>query len=222
MPASRIKFSARRGQTDRADARLARNSATCTARRYNFGMIPALYSSRLVLRPLELADAEQVQILFPNWEIVQYLASRVPWPYPANGAETFYRDIVLPAIERGEEWHWTLRLKAEPDRIIGSISLKSNDTDNRGFWLGLPWHGQGLMTEACYVVSDYWFDTLQFPVLRVSKAFANTASRRISQKQGMRVVATEEREYVCGRLPAEIWEITAEEWGAHREKGLRT
>ena len=26
------------------------------------------------------------------------------------------------------------------------------------------------------------------------------------------VVATEERDYVCGRLLAEIWEITAEEW----------
>jgi ribosomal-protein-alanine N-acetyltransferase len=28
----------------------------------------------------------------------------------------------------------------------------------------------------------------------------------------MRVIATLERDYVCGRLPAELWEITAEEW----------
>ena len=28
----------------------------------------------------------------------------------------------------------------------------------------------------------------------------------------MRVVAVEERGYVCGRLVSEIWEITAEEW----------
>jgi hypothetical protein len=32
----------------------------------------------------------------------------------------------------------------------------------------------------------------------------------------MRVVATVERDYVCGRLPAEIWEITAEEWARRR------
>jgi hypothetical protein len=32
----------------------------------------------------------------------------------------------------------------------------------------------------------------------------------------MRVIATVERDYVCGRLPAEIWEITAEEWRARR------
>jgi hypothetical protein len=28
----------------------------------------------------------------------------------------------------------------------------------------------------------------------------------------MRAVATEERDYVSGGFPAEIWEITAEEW----------
>jgi len=30
----------------------------------------------------------------------------------------------------------------------------------------------------------------------------------------MRLVATEEREYVAGRFLSEIWEITAEEWNA--------
>jgi len=32
----------------------------------------------------------------------------------------------------------------------------------------------------------------------------------------MRIVATEERDFVSGRLPSEIWEITAEEWYARR------
>ena len=75
------------------------------------------------------------------------------------------------------------------------------------------------MTEASDAVTDFWFNTLKFPVLRVPKAIANTASRRISQRQGMRVVDTVERDYVSGRLPAEIWEITAEEWNARRTEG---
>jgi len=49
-------------------------------------MTPVLQTTRLILRPLELADAEQVQIIFPHWEIVRYLANRVPWPYPPDGA----------------------------------------------------------------------------------------------------------------------------------------
>ncbi len=179
-------------------------------------MIPDLQTARLWLRPLELADAEQTQLLFPRWEIVRYLSNVVPWPYPADGAYKFYRDSALPAMDRGDEWHWTLRLKSEPDRLIGSISLIKGKDTNRGFWLGLPWHGQGLMTEACEAATDYWFDTLKFPVLRAPKAVANTASRRISEKRGMRMVAVEERNYVSGRLRTEIWEITAEEWRARR------
>jgi ribosomal-protein-alanine N-acetyltransferase len=174
-----------------------------------------LQTPRLILRPLELADAEQTQRLFPHWEIVRYLNGRVPWPFPADGALTFYRESALPAIERGEQWHWTLRLKESPEEHIGSISLVRGEWVDRGFWLGLPWHGQGLMTEAVIAVNDYWFDVLGFSVLRVSKAIANAGSRRISEKTGMRVVAGDECDYVSGRFPSETWEITAEEW---REK----
>ncbi len=177
---------------------------------------PSLETRRFLLRPLELADAAQAQILFPQWEIVRFLNSRVPWPYPPDGALTFYRDVALPAVERGDAWHWTLRLKTTPGELIGNISLVCGENDNRGFWLGLPWQGQGLMSEACQAVTDDWFNTLQFPRLRVAKATANAASRRISEKQSMRVVATVERDHVSGRLPAEVWEITAEEWKAQR------
>jgi [ribosomal protein S5]-alanine N-acetyltransferase len=182
--------------------------------------IPAveLHTLRLLLRPLQLADAQQTQLLFPHWEIVKHLNPNVPWPYPVDGALTYYRDVALPAIARGDEWQWTLRLKQSPEQHIGAISLYAGESNNRGFWLGLPWHGQGLMTEAVIAANDFWFDVLRFPVLRAPKAVANLASRRISQKTGMRMVATEERDYVSGRLPSEIWEITADEW--HKAKAL--
>ena len=178
---------------------------------------PILETPRLVLRPLQLADAERAQVLFPHWEIVRYLANRVPWPYPQDGAYIYYRDVALPAMARGEQWHWTLRLKTHPEELIGSIALMRGEKENRGFWLGQEWHGQGLMTEACDVVTTYWFDVLGFPVLRAPKAIPNTASRRISERQGMRIVGIEERDYVSGRLASEIWEITAEEW--HKRSG---
>lgn len=177
-------------------------------------VISQLQTPRLFLLPLQLGDAQQTQLLFPHWEIVRYLLNVVPWPYPPDGAYTYYRDAALPAMDRGDAWHWTLRLKTEPDRLIGSIRLMKGENANRGFWLGLPWQRKGLMTEACEAATDFWFNTLKFPVLRAPKAIANVASRRISEKSGMRVVAREERDYVCGRLPTEIWEITAEEWNA--------
>jgi len=86
-------------------------------------VIPPLETPRLFLRPLEIADAQQAQLLFPHWEIVRYLSNVVPWPYPPDGAHTYYRDFAIPAMERGDEWHWTIRLKTKPERLIGSIAL---------------------------------------------------------------------------------------------------
>lgn len=180
-------------------------------------MIPALETARLLLVPLRLEDAEQVQRLFPQWEIVQYLNAVVPWPFPPDGVLTHSRDSTIPGIERGDEWYWTLRLKSAPDEIIGAISLSRNDENNRGFWLAPEFHNRGLMTEAVIAANDFWFDTLGFPILRVPKAVANMASRRISEKTGMRLIAVEpDHAFVCGHLPAEIWEISADEWRAFR------
>ena len=178
-------------------------------------MINPLDTARLVLKPIQPGDAGQIQAIFPQWEVVRYLASTVPWPYPADGAHAYCRDAA-GAVESGEGWTWTIRTKAQPDRIIGIIELMTDTNNNRGFWLAPACQGQGLMTEACEAVTDYWFDVLGFPVMRAWKAAANEASRRISRRQGMRLIDVLERDYVSGRLSAELWEITAEEWRARR------
>ena len=174
--------------------------------------IPTITTSRLILRPLELSDADAVQDLFPRWEIVRFLASEIPWPYPADGALTFIRDVALPAMQQGEAWHWSIRLKTAPDRLIGMIGLMDKPGNNRSFWLDPASQGRGLMSEASTAVTDYWFETLGRPVLRVPKAVANVWSRRISERSGMRLIGIEDHDFVSGRLPTEIWEITREEW----------
>jgi RimJ/RimL family protein N-acetyltransferase len=181
-------------------------------------------TERLILRPLQLADAAQIQQIFPRWDVVRYLLNRVPWPYPADGALSYVRDIALPAIAREDQWMWTLRMKQAPEQLIGGVDLRRGDDDNRGFWIGEKWQRQGLMSEACAWVNDYWFDALGFWRMRVAKAADNLASRRISEKQGMRLVGAVEKDFVCGRLPSEIWEITAEEWRSRKaanEKGAK-
>lgn len=179
---------------------------------------PTLSTARLSLLPLELADAAQVQPLFASWEIVRQLDSKVPWPFPADGVHIFYRDSALPAIARGEEFHWMLRLKEDPEqRIIGSITLRLHGENNRGFWIASEWQGQGLMTEAASEVTRFWFEDLKQPVLRILKARDNAASRAISLRQGMRIIAKTEGDYVSGRLPSERWELTAEDWRKMRQ-----
>jgi len=179
-------------------------------------MVPVFETARLILRPIGLDDAGAVQELFPHWEIVRFLSAKVPWPYPPDGALQFIRDVALPAMVRGEQWIWAIRLKSGPEHLIGIVNLTADREENRGFWLGIPWQGQGLMSEACEAVTEFWFNSLGRELLLVSKAGANAASRRVSEREGARLVAVEERDYVLGRGPAEIWELTREEWNGRR------
>jgi [ribosomal protein S5]-alanine N-acetyltransferase len=70
----------------------------------------------------------------------------------------------------------------------------------------------GLMTEAVWRVTRFWFEDLKQPILRVKKAQANAASRAISVREGMRCTAVIEDDYVSGRLPTEVWEMNADAW----------
>ncbi len=178
-------------------------------------MMPAiaeLSTARLLLRPLVLEDHVAIQAIFPQWEIVRHLNPFVPWPYPADGALTYVRDVALPAMEAGTAWHWSIRTSDAPHRLIGIISLMLGAEENRGFWLDPDHWGKGLIREASDAVTDYWFDMLDQAVLRVPKAVDNAASRAISTGSGMRVIWRGQKDYVEGSLPSELWEITAEEW----------
>ncbi|MGE6385580.1 GNAT family N-acetyltransferase [Pseudomonas sp. NPDC078416] len=173
---------------------------------------PTLHTARLILAPLLLTDAPVIQQLFPQWDVVQYLDSHVPWPYPDDGALTYPRDVALPAMAERREWHWTLRLTAEPARVIGCISLHDQLKNHRGFWLAPQWRGQGYIQEACKVVNAFWFETLQRPVMQVPKAAGNEASRRISQREGMRLIERRDGHFVSGPMVQELWELTRGEW----------
>ncbi|MFZ1874096.1 MAG: GNAT family N-acetyltransferase [Chania sp.] len=178
--------------------------------------IPILKTHRLILQPLELSDSEDIQRLFPRWEIVQYITNQVPWPYPEGAARQFIQEIALPNMEEGSGWYWSIRLKEDDRHLIGVINLCDTPNANRGFWLTPEWQHQGLMSEASEVVTDFWFNQLDKPVLRVPKAKTNLASRRISERSGMRVVATQWADFVGGRMETEIWEITQDEWNRNR------
>lgn len=179
--------------------------------------IPILESRRLILRPLCLEDAPQIQDKLPHFEIVQYLADKLPWPYPPTGAEDFIREIALPGIAAGKAWHWSLRPKASPNELIGVISLSLGE-ENRGFWIAKEWQRLGLMSEAAIVVTDFWFDQIGQEKLKIHKAIENHGSVKISQRSNMRLIGTEMRNYVGGKMESQLWEITKDAWHIFRQK----
>ena len=175
-----------------------------------------LHTPRLLLRPLQLSDAPQTQLLFPHWEIVKYLNAIAPWPYPPNDTDltVFKREgmtgVNFAPIGNVNAYHTPndniahvdLRtLQHQGDNAVAAVRTLAN--------MDLRHHPRG---------SSVWFDVLGFKTMRAPKAVGNIASRRISEKTGMRLVGIEERNFVSGRLPCEIWEITAEEW--HKTRAL--
>ena len=136
-------------------------------------MIPQLQTPRLYLRPVELADAQQTQPYFLIGRL--FATSQTLCPGALSTGRCSHLLSRRCASSDGPRRCIALDPEGEDRarRLIGNIGLKEGENTNRGFWLGLPWQGEGLMTEACEAVTDFWFNTLQMRVLRVPKAVAN-------------------------------------------------
>ena len=175
---------------------------------------PVLETQRLALRPLVPEDAPVLQQRFPQWEVVRYLATRIPWPYPADGAERFIA-LAQDEMARGEKHHWSIRLKDGPDELIGCLALWPDDgksRDMRGFWLDPGFQRRGLMTEAADRVTDYAFRDLGWPLLWLSNAEPNRASARVKEKQGARLVGFEPYACIEGEGRRMVWLIERAAW----------
>ncbi|HEY3332175.1 MAG TPA: GNAT family N-acetyltransferase [Capsulimonadaceae bacterium] len=180
--------------------------------------IASLETPRLTLRPLRFEDATRIQELFPHPEIVKYLDVVVPWPYPADGAAQFLARV-LPEVDTGVRYSWAItETAAADDALIGLIELTPNNpNDHRGFWLGLPYHGRGYMSEAATAVTDYAFDILQMPELLLSNAEPNIASHRLKEKAGATIVSIiDDVAFVGGHFRKVSWRLTPAAWASHR------
>jgi [ribosomal protein S5]-alanine N-acetyltransferase len=181
---------------------------------------PTLVTPRLTLAPLALEDAPAIQRRFPRWEVVEFLAAAVPWPYPADGALRFI-EHAREAMARGAAHHWGLRVRGGPDEVVGAIGLwpDAGQRDQRGFWLDPELRGRGYMTEAAERVTEYAFEELGWSSLWLSNAAANVRSARVKERQGAALVEMVVGRYVSGELPRQVWRLDADVWRARRGRG---
>ena len=185
---------------------------------------PTLETKRLILRPLHLADAPAVQQQFPHWNVVKFLSNHVPWPYPEDGAEQFVTEN-LAEQEAANVLCWAITIRQHGTALAGllefRISPPEHPTGQRGFWLAEEFWGRGYMTEAVAVVNDYLFGELEIERFKTENAVANTASSKIKESKIGRLVEVTESDFLCGRLPCEIWEVTRQDWlNSTGRKGL--
>lgn len=179
--------------------------------------IPTLETKRLILRAPTMDDVPAYTRHFVDYEVIRNLSHVVPWPYPEGGVAEHLSQRVIPA-QGNNKWVWGLFLKESPHELIGVVDLwRPGRPENRGFWLGRRYWGQGLMTEAVTVVMDYAFDDLDFETLAFANGLGNVASRRVKEKTGARLVDRRPGQYVDPQLTiTEVWELTKEEWNRFR------
>lgn len=180
-------------------------------------MTPTFQTNRLTLRCLRREDGPRIQSVFPNMEVVEYLASAIPWPYPENGADEFL-DSVLPDIKASSRFVWAITItELANDELIGLIELSPDGPFHRGFWL-IPEHRRkGYMTEAVAAVNDFAFKVIGMEKMRLGNALPNVGSRKLKEKSGAVLVEIDpDVQFVSGIFPEEIWELTAEEWIENR------
>ena len=180
---------------------------------FNPTALPTFETERLIIRPITPDDFPSYQNNFNDYEVIRYLASMVPWPYPNNGVEDFYFKTLLP--KQGKNyWHWGIFLKENPLETIGGIDLwRNSEVDNRGFWLARKCWGKGYMTEAATRINDHAFNDLGFEVLYYGNAKTNIGSRRIKEKTGATYIGTRPFKYVDPNVhESEMWKLTKEDW----------
>ncbi len=160
-----------------------------------------------------------VQSLFPQWDILQYFPKKIPWPYPADGAQRWLEHTVLPEMAKGVRHTWALTLRGQDNApLIGMIELTfATPYDQRAFWLGQSWQGMGLMSEAVFMINDFALPGLGMPDLLFTSADANAASNRIKELSGAVQIEHGLYDFHAGRLPITRWMLTDKAWKKHRD-----
>jgi RimJ/RimL family protein N-acetyltransferase len=178
--------------------------------------VKTLSTKRLILRQIDLSYERDYFEGFVDYEVIKHMNGRVPWPYPKNGVREFFEREIIP--HQGKTiWQWGIFLKDNPDKLIGSISIRKNDEDNRGFWLAKQFWGHGYMTEASNIVTQFAFEELGFEVLHFTNARGNIRSRRIKEKAGARLVKMSPMKAVDPMYTeSEHWELTKTKWLMNR------
>jgi RimJ/RimL family protein N-acetyltransferase len=137
---------------------------------------------RCTLRPYRRDDEASLVRYANNRNVSRNMRDRFPHPYTAAHAR-----------------EWTTRVSAQSptanfaivvsDEVIGGIGLEpGTDVFRRsaeiGYWLGEPFWGRGLATEAVRAATDYAFRTFDICRLEAGVFEWNPASARVLEKAG--------------------------------------
>ena len=140
-----------------------------------------LQTQRLIIRPWSVDDAE---------ELYKYAKDPQVGPiagWPVHTSVENSREIIQTTLSDKEIYAIVLKESGLP---IGSIGLyhgglaKEPDELELGYWIGVPYWGQGLVTEASREMLRHAFEDLELNKVWCAYYEGNTKSKRVQEKLG--------------------------------------
>lgn len=169
-------------------------------------------TARLLTTPLHLRHAPALQRLAADAEVAA--TTRIPHPYPADGAATFVA-MMQTAAATGTAHAFAIERDGE---LVGMCGLHGIDADvarDLGYWVGRPFWGQGIASFAVGEVLRFGFATLHLQRILAAALQTNTASRRVLDKHGFRCLGVAPHRDPLLKRPHELlasYELTAAAW----------
>lgn len=146
-----------------------------------------LETERLVLRPLQITDA---QMMFDNWATDPEVTRYVTWE-PYTSVEQVLARLKLRVAYYEETkafYDWGIVLK-ESQELIGTFSIvnisEQDEAVELGYCIGQLWWGQGIVAEAGRAVLAFVFHELGCHRAHACFDVRNPASGEVMKKLGM-------------------------------------
>ncbi len=172
-------------------------------------------TARLILRPWKESDAKELYEYAKNPQVGPIAG----WPIHTSVENS--REIIRNVLSAEETYAVCLK---ENNRAIGSISLippmqsHTDAADNEieiGYWIGVPFWGQGLIPEAISRLQEHAFEDLGCSAMWCGYYDGNEKSKRCQEKCGF-VYHHTEKDKPCplmGDVRTEHFtKLTREQW----------
>ncbi len=141
-----------------------------------------LRSEKFYLRGWQMGDAQSLQQHANNINISKFLFDSFPFPYTIEEARRWIATHLNQAP-------LTILAIIIDEKACGAIEVKPGKdiyrkTGHMGYWLGEPFWGHGIMTEAVRLITNYAFE--RFDLVRIQSTVNdnNPASMRVLEKAG--------------------------------------
>ena len=139
---------------------------------------------KVKLRPFRLEDAPRLTELANNIKIAENLRDGFPHPYSLADAKNFIKMCLNKnptqafAIEYNGEYVGNIGVHPEKDVYRKSAEI--------GYFLGEPFWGKGIMTEAVKLLVEYNFENLDIVRIHTGIFEYNVASQRVLESVALK------------------------------------